>query len=100
MVVHTMRVMVAVSYHDFKSDMDRARFFLDAFCASTGQPQGTFGLVTNARARANVDASSLVGALIYNLAYSYDATTGEMASLGTACDALSGLTLNLHDTFA
>jgi len=99
-VIHTMRTMVAVARRDFDSDMERLRFFLDAFCASTGQPQGTFGLVTNSRARANVDTSNLVGALIYNSEYSYDCATREIKSLGTARDGKSGLALNLHDTFA
>lgn len=99
-VVHTMRQMTAVSHRTFDSDMDRARFFLNAFCAVTGQSRGRFGLVTNARAKVSVDASELVGALIYNAEYSYDSGTGEMKALGTACDARTGLGFNMHDSFA
>mmetsp|Transcript_172704 Transcript_172704/g.553539 ORF Transcript_172704/g.553539 Transcript_172704/m.553539 type:complete len:1016 (-) Transcript_172704:503-3550(-) len=99
-VVHTARMMAAVSFHAFDSDMDRAHFFLDAFCKVTGQTKGRFGLVTNARARVDVDASDIVGALIYNVEYSYDSSAGKLECLGNACDAKSGLAFNMHNQYA
>eukprot|EP00443_Scrippsiella_acuminata_P114378 CAMPEP_0115751672 /NCGR_PEP_ID=MMETSP0272-20121206/95389_1 /TAXON_ID=71861 /ORGANISM="Scrippsiella trochoidea, Strain CCMP3099" /LENGTH=218 /DNA_ID=CAMNT_0003196883 /DNA_START=74 /DNA_END=728 /DNA_ORIENTATION=+ len=84
----------------FESDMDRVRFFLDAFCAVSGQSRGRFGLVTNARAKVNVDASNLIGALIYNAEYSYDSATGEIKALDNAANAKTGVGFNMHDSFA
>jgi len=95
-----MRLMVAVSHRTFESDMDRVRFFLDAFCAVSGQSRGRFGLVTNARAKVNVDASNLIGALIYNAEYSYDSATGEIKALDNAANAKTGVGFNMHDSFA
>merc|ERR1712032_690269 len=57
-------------------------------------------MVTNARAKVDVDASSLVGALLYHAEYSFDSATGEIKALGNACDARSGLGFNMHSAFA
>lgn len=99
-VIHTMRLMVAVTHRSFDTDMDRARYFLNAFAAVSGQSRGRFGMVTNARARVSVDASNVVGALIYNADYSYDSGTGEIKALDHARDARTGLGFNMHDSFA
>jgi len=98
-VFHSVCMMAAVSRRPFAQDVDRARFFLDAFCATTGQMRGRLGLLTNARTQVNRDLSNLIGALLFHVEYSYDSTTGTLESLGRATDAASGLGINVHGAY-
>jgi hypothetical protein len=98
-VAHSFRMMAAVSHRPFAHDLDKARFILDALCAVTGQLRGRFGLLKNARGQVDKDASNLLGALLFNVEYVYDSTTGELESLGHATDGMSGVCVNLHDVY-
>jgi acyl-CoA synthetase (AMP-forming)/AMP-acid ligase II len=96
-VAHTVTSMVAVSRRPFTQGLDKVRFFLDAFCEVTGQLKGRCGLVTNARTHVDRDASNLMGALLYNLEYSYDSTSGELLALGCSLsDGEPSLAINMH----
>jgi hypothetical protein len=92
-------MMAAISRRPFAEDVDRALFFLDTFCAVTGQLRGRLGLLTNARTQVDRDVSDLIGALLFHVEYSYDSTTGTLESLGHATDAASGMGINVHSAY-
>lgn len=98
-VRHSAGMFVAVSYQPFKSDMERLTYFLDSWCECTGQLQGRFGLVTNARTKVDEDTSNLIGALLYNLEFTYDSTDGKLTPLQASMgDSQPGMVINMYPT--
>jgi hypothetical protein len=98
-VAHSVGMFAAVTREPFGSDIDRLTYFLDAWCECTGQMQGRFGIVTNARTKMDEDASNLIGALLYILEFAYDSTNGQLTPLnGSMDDNQLGMVINMYPT--
>jgi hypothetical protein len=96
-VIPCVTMFAAVAQQNFPNDMARVRMFLDSFCQVTRQREGRFGLVTNARARLDEDASRLIGALLYNLEYTYDSATRKLMPCNCSQDITKpGLIINMR----
>jgi len=98
-IAHTVTLFAAVSKKKIESDTERLRDFLDSWCGVTMQEAGRLGLVTNARAKVEEDATSLIGALLYTLEWTYDSTTRTLAPLNCSINEdAPGLVVNTYST--
>jgi hypothetical protein len=98
-VAHTVTMFAAVSQKKIENDIDRLRDFLDSWCAVTMQETGRLGLVTNARAKVDEDATRLIGALLYTLEWAYDSTSRTLTPLNCSINEdAPGLVINTYST--
>jgi hypothetical protein len=98
-LAHTVTLFAAVSQKKIESDIDRLRDFLDSWCGVTMQETGRLGLVTNARAKVDEDATRLIGALLYTLEWTYDSNSRELEPLNCSINEdAPGLVINTYST--
>jgi len=98
-LTYSITMFAAVSKTIIRNDTDRLRDLMGSWCGVINQERGRFGVVTNARAKLDEDASSLIGALLYTLEYSYDAQARILTPLNCGVDEdAPGLVINTFST--